>query len=201
MSRLMIWCNIEIFASPIYSFCQLLARRYFGFHCAEEGVERVRDFALTELLPDDDPRSATRGHSVLLRSKQHAFLHDYFFTNYHHRILRLSPLVWSNNPRSERMRPVPISLPVAILVLVGLLALVFWLVVLFVIGGPFGVSKFAFHTVASLLLALFMFFAVKSAMSNCQCTGVKYGQLFRIILELVLVFLFTSLPGRGTSSS
>jgi hypothetical protein len=74
--------------------------------------------------------------------------------------------------------------------------MVFWLVVLFVIGGPFGVTKFAFHTVASLLFASFMFFAVLL----CQCTGVKYGQLFRIILELVLVMLFTSLPGIGTSS-
>jgi hypothetical protein len=84
-----------------YSFCQLLARRYFGFHCAEEGV---------------DPRIYKRVFGII--EKQLAFLHDYFFTNYHHRILRFSPFLWSNNPRTERMRPVPISLPVALFVLV-----------------------------------------------------------------------------------
>jgi len=32
-----------------YSLCRLLARRYYGFHCAEEGDDMVRRFALADL--------------------------------------------------------------------------------------------------------------------------------------------------------
>ncbi|CAL4985696.1 unnamed protein product [Urochloa decumbens] len=64
----------DIFLS--YSFCRLLARRYFGFPCAEDGNAQVRDFVLTELLID-----CNRAFTIV--EVQLALLHDYFFTNYH----------------------------------------------------------------------------------------------------------------------
>ncbi|CAL4994866.1 unnamed protein product [Urochloa decumbens] len=64
----------DIFLS--YSFCRLLARRYFGFPCAEDGNTQVRDFVLTELLID-----CNRAFTIV--EVQLALLHDYFFTNYH----------------------------------------------------------------------------------------------------------------------
>lgn len=59
-----------------YSFCRLLARRYFGFPCSEDGNPQVRDFVLTELLAD-----CNRAFTIV--EVQLALLHDYFFTNYH----------------------------------------------------------------------------------------------------------------------
>lgn len=64
-----------------YSFCRLLARRYFKFPCAEDGSAQVREFVLRELLPDDDSNRAFTIVEVQL-----ALLHDYFFTNYHSKI-------------------------------------------------------------------------------------------------------------------
>lgn len=66
---------------PSYSFCRLLARRYFGFPCAEDGDAQVRDLVLTELLADDD---CSRAYNIV--EVQLALLHDYFFTNYHSKI-------------------------------------------------------------------------------------------------------------------
>lgn len=62
-----------------YSFCRLLARRYFGFACPEDGNAQVRDFAQTELLAD-----CNRAFTVV--EVQLALLHDYFFTNCHSKI-------------------------------------------------------------------------------------------------------------------
>jgi len=58
-----------------YSLCRLLARRYYGFHCAEEGDDKVRRFALADLGTTGDYKRAFTIVEVQL-----AFLHDYFFT-------------------------------------------------------------------------------------------------------------------------
>ncbi|CAN6362384.1 unnamed protein product [Urochloa humidicola] len=78
-SRLPRDCAVDqdIFLS--YSFCRLLARRYFGFPCAEDGDAQVRDFVLTEQLQD-----CNRAFTIV--EVQLALLHDYFFTNYHSHI-------------------------------------------------------------------------------------------------------------------
>jgi len=58
-----------------YSLCRLLARRYYGFRCAEEGDDKVRRFALADLGTTGDYKRAFTIVEVQL-----AFLHDYFFT-------------------------------------------------------------------------------------------------------------------------
>ncbi|KAF8762273.1 hypothetical protein HU200_009660 [Digitaria exilis] len=63
-----------------YSFCRLLARRYFGFPCPEDGNAQVRDFVLRELLAGSTNKAFT------IVEVQLALLHDYFFTNYHSNI-------------------------------------------------------------------------------------------------------------------
>lgn len=68
-------CAVDPDICLSYSFCRLLARRYFGFPCPEDGNEPVRDFVLTELLADWN-----RGFTIV--EVQLALLHDYFFTNY-----------------------------------------------------------------------------------------------------------------------
>ncbi|KAJ1275027.1 hypothetical protein BS78_05G105500 [Paspalum vaginatum] len=64
-----------------YTFCRLLARRYFGFPCAEDGNRLVREFVLKELMADYN-----RAFTIV--EVQLALLHDYFFTNYHSYILQ-----------------------------------------------------------------------------------------------------------------
>ncbi|KAJ1274628.1 hypothetical protein BS78_05G076000 [Paspalum vaginatum] len=59
-----------------YILGRLLARRYFGFPCAEDGNVQVRDFVLKELLADNYSRACT------IVKVQLTVLHDYFFTNY-----------------------------------------------------------------------------------------------------------------------
>ncbi|KAJ1274550.1 hypothetical protein BS78_05G070400 [Paspalum vaginatum] len=59
-----------------YILGRLLARRYFGFPCAEDGNVQVRDFVFKELLPD-----YSRAFTIV--EVQLAVLHDYFFTNYY----------------------------------------------------------------------------------------------------------------------
>jgi hypothetical protein len=59
-----------------YSLCRLLARRYYGFHCAEEGDDMVLRFALADLGRRDGYKRAFKTVEVQL-----AFLHDYFFTS------------------------------------------------------------------------------------------------------------------------
>ncbi|CAN6374283.1 unnamed protein product [Urochloa humidicola] len=78
-SRMPTDCAVDPDICLSYSFCRLLARRYFGFHCAEEGNVQVREFVLTELLED-----CNRAFTIV--EVQLALLHDYFFTNYHSRI-------------------------------------------------------------------------------------------------------------------
>ncbi|KAF7087830.1 hypothetical protein CFC21_090987 [Triticum aestivum] len=58
-----------------YSLCRLLARRYYGFHCAEEGDDKVRCLALADLTRADGYKRVFTIGEVQL-----AFLHDYFFT-------------------------------------------------------------------------------------------------------------------------
>ncbi|KAG2619755.1 hypothetical protein PVAP13_3NG134800 [Panicum virgatum] len=58
-----------------YSLCRLLARRYYGFRCAEEGDDKVRRFALADPGTTGDYKRAFTIVEVQL-----AFLHDYFFT-------------------------------------------------------------------------------------------------------------------------
>jgi len=58
-----------------YSLCRLLARRYYGFHCAEEGDDKVRRLALADLGTTDGYKRA-----FTIAEVQLAFLHDYFFT-------------------------------------------------------------------------------------------------------------------------
>ncbi|KAF8745057.1 hypothetical protein HU200_013470 [Digitaria exilis] len=60
-----------------YSLCRLLARRYFGFPCPEDGNVQVRDFVLRELL------AGSNNKAFAIVEVQLALLHDYFFTNYH----------------------------------------------------------------------------------------------------------------------
>ncbi|CAL4982311.1 unnamed protein product [Urochloa decumbens] len=75
-SRLPRDCAVDPDICLSYSFCRLLARRYFGFPCAEDGNAQVRDFVLTELLED-----CNRAFNIV--EVQLALVHDYFFTNYH----------------------------------------------------------------------------------------------------------------------
>lgn len=63
----------DIFLS--YSLCRLLARRYYGFHCAEEGNAEVRQLTVTQLLHD-----YKRAFTIV--DVQLAFFHDHFFTSY-----------------------------------------------------------------------------------------------------------------------
>ncbi|KAF8658880.1 hypothetical protein HU200_059379 [Digitaria exilis] len=63
----------DIFLS--YSLCRLLARRYYGFRCAEEGNAEVRQLTVTQLLHDHK-----RAFTIV--DVQLAFLHDHFFTSY-----------------------------------------------------------------------------------------------------------------------
>ncbi|CAO2150391.1 unnamed protein product [Urochloa humidicola] len=56
-----------------FSLSRLLARRYYGFHCAEEGDANVRAFALAEL-----PSNCNRAFTIV--EVQLAFFYDYFFT-------------------------------------------------------------------------------------------------------------------------
>ncbi|CAL4982294.1 unnamed protein product [Urochloa decumbens] len=72
-------CTVDADVCLSYSFCRLLARRYFGFPCPEDGNTQVRDFVLTELLAD-----CNRAFRIV--EVQLALLHDYFFTNYHSEI-------------------------------------------------------------------------------------------------------------------
>ncbi|CAD6255115.1 unnamed protein product [Miscanthus lutarioriparius] len=58
-----------------YSLSRLLARRYYGFHCTEEGDDKVRRLALADLRTTDGYKRAFTIVEVQL-----AFLHDYFFT-------------------------------------------------------------------------------------------------------------------------
>ncbi|RCV37250.1 hypothetical protein SETIT_8G048000v2 [Setaria italica] len=74
-SRLPTDCAVDTDICLSYSFCRLLARRYFGFPCAEDGNPQVRDFVLTELLAD-----CNRAFTIV--DIQLVLLHDYF-TNYH----------------------------------------------------------------------------------------------------------------------
>ncbi|KAL6880664.1 hypothetical protein ACP4OV_012229 [Aristida adscensionis] len=62
-----------------YSFFQLLARRYFGFDCAEEGNTVARDFVLKDLLLGES-YNYKRAFTVV--EKQLGFLHDYLFTTH-----------------------------------------------------------------------------------------------------------------------
>ncbi|CAD6255145.1 unnamed protein product [Miscanthus lutarioriparius] len=57
-----------------YSLCRLLARRYYGFHCAE-GDDKVRRLPLADLRTTDGYKRA-----FTIAEVQLAFLHDYFFT-------------------------------------------------------------------------------------------------------------------------
>uniref|UniRef100_K3ZHJ8 DUF4220 domain-containing protein n=1 Tax=Setaria italica TaxID=4555 RepID=K3ZHJ8_SETIT len=75
-SRLPTDCAVDTDICLSYSFCRLLARRYFGFPCPEDGNPQVREFVLTELLAD-----CNRAFTIV--EVQLALLHDYFFTNYH----------------------------------------------------------------------------------------------------------------------
>uniref|UniRef100_A0A453MT47 Uncharacterized protein n=2 Tax=Aegilops tauschii subsp. strangulata TaxID=200361 RepID=A0A453MT47_AEGTS len=74
-----------------YSLCRLLARRYYGFHCAEEGDDKVRCLALADLTRADgykrvftiaedvfDPFQAQTG-GAYWRNKigQYSILQDY----------------------------------------------------------------------------------------------------------------------------
>ncbi|KAF8687509.1 hypothetical protein HU200_043205 [Digitaria exilis] len=63
----------DIFLS--YSLCRLLARRYYGFHCAEEGNAEIRQLMVKQLLHDHK-----RAFTIV--DVQLAFLHDHFFTSY-----------------------------------------------------------------------------------------------------------------------
>lgn len=68
--------GLNPYVSLSYSLCWLLSRRYFGFHCAEQGDEKVRRFALAGLgLGTDGYKRAFTIVEVQL-----AFLHDYLFT-------------------------------------------------------------------------------------------------------------------------
>ncbi|CAL4992488.1 unnamed protein product [Urochloa decumbens] len=127
-----------------YSLFQLLARRYFGFHCEEEGHSQVRDFALRELLHGGE--GYKRAFDIV--EVQLAFLHDYFFTGYHRTI-------------ANRSRPgvLPVKLKIMIIVMSPLLvahlgwrALHAWLP----IHVKAGVSEFLF-TLASMFLSVALF--------------------------------------------
>jgi hypothetical protein len=59
-----------------YSLSRLLARRYYGFHPAEEGDDKVRRFVLVDLGRTNN--GYKRAFNIV--EVQLAFLHDYFFT-------------------------------------------------------------------------------------------------------------------------
>ncbi|KAJ1274514.1 hypothetical protein BS78_05G068000 [Paspalum vaginatum] len=62
-----------------YIFSRLLARRYFGFPCAEDGDPQARELILTELRQEGEAYKKV----FTIVEVQLALLHDYFFTNFH----------------------------------------------------------------------------------------------------------------------
>jgi hypothetical protein len=131
-----------------YSFFQLLTRRYFGFHCAEEGDSKVRDFVLMELLQPDYKRA------FVIVEVQLSLLLDYFFTFYHPiTILASLPQMQSHKgkPRIKHKSNMAQVSAAAITV--------WWPLYLFIAGSSaFGVSRSAFYAVASIIFAMLIWF-------------------------------------------
>jgi hypothetical protein len=131
-----------------YSYSNLLARRYFGFHCPEENCPPVRAYALAQLQQQ-------RAFKII--EVQLAFLHDYFFATYGH-------IVWSSCTFclcGEEIMTKLTEIIYPLKVVLTAIAVMIWAYVLFIVGGTVAGHKAVFHVVASLLLVLAVWFNAK----------------------------------------